>query len=91
MQVNKEMFIGVLPKFSSNSKEWTMSEVISNGTFHDLFSSGYLKTVWSHVARVQLRALIASVLLVSYLGAAAQAQTATPELLRHTHNPSQKI
>jgi hypothetical protein len=55
-----------------------MSEIKSNGTFHDLFSSGYLKTIWSHVARVQLRALIASVLLVSSLGVAAQAQTATP-------------
>jgi hypothetical protein len=55
-----------------------MFEMISNGTFHDLFSSGYLKTVWSRVARVQLRALIASVLLISSLEVAAQAQTATP-------------
>lgn len=51
--------------------------MISNGTFHDLFSSGYLKTVWSHVARTKVRALIASVPLVSSLGVAAEAQTAT--------------
>lgn len=35
-----------------------MSEMISNATVHDLFSSGYLETVWSQVARVQLGALI---------------------------------
>jgi len=58
-----------------------MAEMISNGTFHDTFSIGYLKTVWSLVARAKLRALIASVLLVSSLEVAARAQTAiaTPE------------
>jgi hypothetical protein len=54
-----------------------MSERQSNVIFHDLFSSGYLKTVCSHVARTKLRALIASVLLVSSLGVAAETQTAT--------------
>ena len=44
-----------------------MSEMISNGTFHDLFSTDYLKAVWSHVSRTKLRALIASVLLVTSL------------------------
>lgn len=32
-----------------------MSEIKSNGTFHDLFSSGYLETVWSQVARLNQR------------------------------------
>lgn len=54
-----------------------MSEMISNCTYRDLFSIGYLKAVWSQVARVQLGALIASVLLVSSLGVAAHAQTTT--------------
>lgn len=54
----------VLPKICSNFKEWTIVGNVSNGTFHDLFSSGYLETVWSQVARVQFGALIASVLLV---------------------------
>lgn len=54
-----------------------MSEMICNGTF-TTFLSGYLKTVWSHVGRVQLRAFIVSVLLASSLRVAAQAQTATP-------------
>lgn len=54
-----------------------MSEMKSYGSFHDLFSSGYLKTVGRRVACVKLRALIATVLLVSSLEVAAQAQTAT--------------
>jgi hypothetical protein len=54
-----------------------MSEMKNNRTFHDLFSSGNLKTVWSRVARVKLGALLASLLLVSSLEVAAQAQTAT--------------
>lgn len=54
-----------------------MSEMISNGAFHDHVSRWNLKTVWSHVARAKLRALIASVLLTCSLEFAAQAQTAT--------------
>jgi hypothetical protein len=54
-----------------------MSKMKSNTVSHAAFLSEYLKTVWSRVPLVKLSALLASVILISSLGVATQAQTAT--------------